>query len=453
MRAENGGCVASYGSARVARASSIAGARLLTVLALLCGVASAVPALAQEEPDSTRDAPAATDSLLARLERAEAAIALLRQQLGVQEAAGVHSASRIRLELSGRVLMNAFSNTRRVNNADVPQFVRPDTGAGLPSGGGGAAIRQTTLGLFVSVDEVFGGTFLGDLDLDFYGGQQPSSGGRSFPLLRVRTARARLQWSRAELLAGQESPLIAGVDPLSIASIGFPDFAGAGNLWLWLPQLRAGVETGSAVRIGVQGAVLAPSTGDPTGPFDTDVDAAERSRRPVAQARLRVRWGEPDDHLLGGEVGCGVHRGWLATAGDSLLASEGIACDWRAPLPGGLDLRGEVYRGRGLRGLGGGGIGQLLAADGSPLEDRGGWMQVNWRLTTATTIGTGCGAADPEDDLPATGRLRNVACAAHLTLRPAGPLVVGAEYRRLETTYRAGTVANDHLNLAVGFEF
>jgi hypothetical protein len=38
-------------------------------------------------------------------------------------------------------------------------------------------------------------------------------------------------------------------------------------------------------------------------------------------------------------------------------------------------------------------------------------------------------------------------------MRPAGPLLVGLEYGRMETTYAAGMVADDHVNLAMGFEF
>jgi len=50
-------------------------------------------------------------------------------------------------------------------------------------------------------------------------------------------------------------------------------------------------------------------------------------------------------------------------------------------------------------------------------------------------------------------RQRNLAFESHVIMRPAGPLLVGLEYRRMETTYAAGTVADDHVNLAMGFEF
>ncbi|MGH7646311.1 MAG: hypothetical protein ACREMR_12090, partial [Gemmatimonadales bacterium] len=136
------------------------------------------------------------------------------------------------VEFSGLVLLNAFYNSARVNNSDVPQFVAADT---LSVGGGGGAIRQTRLGVVVTDPDVLGGSFSGELDVDFFGGQPPA-GGRTFPVTRLRRAVGTLSWPHAQLLIGQESPLVASREPRSLASIGFPDFAGAGNLWLWIPQ-------------------------------------------------------------------------------------------------------------------------------------------------------------------------------------------------------------------------
>ncbi|HEX7938497.1 MAG TPA: hypothetical protein VF483_05850, partial [Gemmatimonadaceae bacterium] len=178
------------------------------------------------------------DSLAVRLQRAEAAIETLQKQLAEQADQGVKSRSRVDVEIFGRVLMNGFANSRRVNNVDNPQFVRPDTVGGFPSRGIGMAIRQTRLGVAVHVPDVWGGKFDGDMDVDFSGGQQPSSGGRTFPLMRLRTARGFVRWSHVELMIGQESPLVSGLNPVSPSAVATPLFAASGNLWLWLPQIR-----------------------------------------------------------------------------------------------------------------------------------------------------------------------------------------------------------------------
>src|SRR2546425_759497 len=88
------------------------------------------------------------------------------------------------VELTGLVLVNGFFTNARVNNSDVPQFADS-----LPSASAiGGTIRQTRLGLLVTDPDVLRGSFSGEVDVDFYGGQQPSSGGRTFPLLRLRRA-------------------------------------------------------------------------------------------------------------------------------------------------------------------------------------------------------------------------------------------------------------------------
>src|SRR5213596_3595975 len=160
------------------------------------------------------------------------------------------------VELTVLVLMNGFFTNARVNNSDVPQFA--DSLA--PASAVGGTIRQTRLGLLVTEPDVLRGSFSGELDVDFFGGQQPSSGGRTFPLLRVRRAVGSVVWPNVTLLFGQESPLVAERIPRSLASIGFPDFAASGNLWLWLPQARVTGEIGTSLRVALQGAILAPTT-------------------------------------------------------------------------------------------------------------------------------------------------------------------------------------------------
>lgn len=406
------------------------------------------PPVVAQEPDSAK---AVRDSLAARVERAEEAIELLKQQLAAQSETAVTTRSGLKLEWSGRVLVSVFGNSRRTNNSDVPLVVRPDTASGLPQGGGGMSLRQSSLGLAVTSSSVWGAEFRGDLDVDFYGGQQPSAGGRTFPLLRLRTARAILTWARGELLVGQDVPLVNGLNPVSLAAVGTPGFAAAGNLWLWLPQARATLETGRQVRFAVQGALLAPMTSDPASAFNTDFDVAERSKRPFVQGRLRLRWGQGDQQA---ELGVGIHRGWFAAKGDSLLVGRGLMADALIPIFARIDVRGEVFTGRGLRPLGGGQIGQLFGKNGVVVRGRGAWGQLNWHVTQRVAVGSGYGFDDPDDaDLGPGATLKNTTVASYLIVRPAGPLVVSAEWRRMTTTYSARAYQNDHLNLGLGFEF
>ena len=452
---------------------------------------TAAPAAAQTpsppRPDSAARAlpdSLSADSLAARLARAEAAIALLRQQLAEQAETGARLKSRARFELSALVLTNAFYTSSRVNNVDVPQVVLPPTATGDDGGALGATVRQTRVGAAASIDDVLGATFDASLDVDFFGGVQAGPGDRRlFPEPRLRIARARLVWARTELLVGSETPLVSDLDPVSVAAVGTPDFSGAGNLWNWLPQVRVTRELGAGVvahaapgaetrlRVAVQAAVLAPFTNAQGAGEPDATDAAERSRRPFLEGRVRARWGAASaEHDLpglstlldgGGEVGVGVHRGWVDVGRGALRSSRALTADARVALSRRVELRGEGYvGGRLVRGLGGGAIGQTFGrvpagapagTIGAPLSDAGGWAQLNWRPHPVLLTGAGCGynAVDPAGQ---PLRRSNLACATHLTWRPMEPLLLGFEYRRLRTRYDAGPFVGHHLNLALGVE-
>ena len=110
--------------------------------------------------------------------------------------------------------------------------------------------------------------------------------------------------------------------------------------------------------------MLHPFSGLTLGTDDEGVDAGVRSGRPYLESRLRTRWGAdatpagagPGD--AGGEIGVGVHRGWIRNADNALATSDAFSVDARIGLPYSLELRGEGYTGQALAGLGGGGIDQ-----------------------------------------------------------------------------------------------
>ena len=439
------------------------------------------------------------DSLAARLARAEAEIALLRQQLATESESAVRTRSRFALELSARVLANTSWTSRPTDDLAVPSVAVPETEA-RAGASVGVSVRQTRLGAALTVRDVLGGTLEGDVDVDFYGGTRDAAGDLPlFPEPRLRTARAWLRWPSGFAMIGADTPLVSALDPLSLAAVGVPLFAGAGNLWNWLPQVRVSRELGHrgtrlhGPRLAVQGAVLLPYAGtayDPTattgtsGPsYATAVgvggDAAARSGRPSLEGRLRARWGTEDADAAPGdaaaqadvrdfgpgegpnEVGIGFHRGWLRLEDVGLLSTSAATLDARIAFARRFELRGEAYAGQLVAGLGGGAVGQNFGqpAAGAPAGTLGpavrtvaAWAQVNAQATRTLLAGAGCGVDRPRDaDRP--DRRQNLVCATHLRWRPAQPLLLGFEYRRLATRYAGGrTFSADHLNLALGFE-
>ena len=361
------------------------------------------------------------------------------------------------LEFTGLVLLNGFWNDAATDNADVPHFTLAQTPASAARAGGlGGTVRQTRLGLTLTQSNVLGATFTGELDVDFYGGQL-GNGGRTPPVLRLRRAVARLTWPRGEWLVGQEALLVADINPRSLASIGTPGFVTAGNLWFWMPQLRGTYELGSTVRVAVQGAVIAPMTGAAQGTFNTALDSAEQSGRPFVQGRLRGSWGDVTDPS---EVGVGYHLGWFAESDSTLSTSRALVLGGRIKL-GLAEVRGEWYDGHGLGALGGGGIGRNFSTvlPGEPLNDRGGWFQLNLRPRPLWEIGGGCGYDEPDETQlnPADPfeRVQNTACEGHFIWQPGGPIVAGVEYRRIATEYGSttGIIVDNHINIQAGFKF
>lgn len=454
----------------------------LIAFAFLAVAATPLRAQAPPRPDSAARVPAAgdsaaraarLDSLAERLARAEANIALLRDQLATESSTQVRLRSRLRLDLHARILTNAFFTSAQSSNPEVPLFAlatsTPNDEYGSAGGRAfGVSIRQTTVGGSVSADSVLGATFSADAELDFFGGNS-ADGSNLFPPPRLRTARGFLRWTRTELMVGADTPLISDLDPYGVAAIAAPDFSAAGNLWNWLPQVRLTRELGAiggdgrSVHFAVQGSVMHPFANDRHVEEPDGVDAGLRSARPSLEGRLRAQWGReheaPSSQRLadrGGEIGIGGHRGWLRASGDTLLSSWAVSADARIGLTHGFELRGEGYRGRLLRGLGGGGIGQNFATStdadhlGEPLTDTAGWLQLNAQPSAVTMLGAGCGTDRVHNGRPL--RQRNTACATHISWRPAAPLLFDIEYRTMFTRGPSGRHRTSHINIAFGVE-
>jgi hypothetical protein len=360
----------------------------------------------------------------------------------------------ITFRITGTLLTNFWRNSSAVNNSDVPTVARPHSNDTPAQPTLGMTIRQTRLGLVFGAPALAGADVTGEIDVDFFGGQQPSGGGRTHPLLRLRRAFAEIRWSQFALLIGQEAPLVFEPNPSSVASVGLPLFASSGNLWLWLPQVRASLTTapGPRPRIALQGAVMAPSAGQPQELFFTEPDAAERSARPALEGRVAVQWGEGSSTS---EIGFGTHIGWIEADPDvdlDFLAAGGMSA--RLLIGSMVELRTELFTGNGLGGLGGGGIGQTLSSDTLLVDTSGGWAQLLLRPHRAWELGVGAGVDNPDDDRVETRPRENHTWSIHTTWRPAS-LVFALEYRDVRTTYgpAIGVRRNGHINLAMGVEF
>lgn len=324
-------------------------------------------------------------------------------------------------------------------------------------------MRQTRLGLTVSGVRAVGADLGADLQLDFFGSFPQSGDDRFFTPPRIRTANVHLDWPHFGILVGQEAPLVSQQNPVSFAQIGWPGFWAAGNLWEWIPQARATLELGTTVRVGFQVAALDPvQVKDEPYPTPVGVDAGEKSGRPSVEGRVYFDWGDEDAESV---IGFGVHRGWLATTGNTTLTSQAVTADFRIVFLGTVTLAGEVFSGQALAGLGDGGIDQNFGPQGQPVRTKGGWAQLNVRVASGWEFGGGAGMDDPNDTdllqadgtLPTAARLKNMVYQGHLHWKPGGGLLLGAEFWRFQTTYQInsviGPISANHINVFAGVAF
>jgi len=364
----------------------------------------------------------------------------------------------------GVVYFNLFWNESATNNSDVPLWAL----AGPSSTS--ASVRQSRFGLRVAGPLVSGAKVSGALEADFFGGFPAVGIGDNMGVLRVRLANVRLDWTRTSLVAGQDWMVFAPLNPVSLASAGIPLMAATGNPWARLPQVRVEHRFGAGL---LQGAVLAPSTGDFTAALLYQPSSGALSQQPFVQGRASVtvrsfaRTKKPAAFAVSGHYG----RSRVVTPIDRTLDSRAVAADWSLPLTNRMLLSGEAFMGQNLAGFQAAvfqGINPDFAVAGPAgltldgprgVGTRGGWSQLAVTITSTVSALATYGLDDPHDrDFTSLtrreARLRNVAVAAAVQHQLSAQIAWALEYKCVVSRLQlAGRQTNDHINLGVTFSF
>jgi hypothetical protein len=281
-----------------------------------------------------------------------------------------------------------------------------------------------------------------------------------------------MDWEHTSLIAGQDSLFISPLSPTSFASLATPAFAFAGNLWGWTPQFRVEHRFSVSDRqtITMQAGILDNLDWEyPSNPFYRSAQAGELSGQPAYA--FRTAWSRPvwEHPLSFGIAGYYGRQNW--TWGRFVDAYAAMA-DWQIPIARRLALSGELYRGRGIGGLGGA-IGTSIVYGGDPtlgntpihgVDTAGGWTQLKFQLTPKLELngvvaeddafsGNIRGFAIDENNF---GEIigRNRGALANVVFRPRSDLLLSAEFRRWHTfpIYDTSSTTNQ-LNLSVGILF
>lgn len=377
----------------------------------------------------------------------------------------------------GSIYFNIFGNSGGTNNADVPLFA-----AGTNVANTSASVRQSRLGLKIDGPIIWKAKSSGVVEVDFFGGFPAVGLGENFGVVRMRLAYGRLDWDKTSIEAGQDWVLFAPNNPVSVAAAAIPQLAAAGNLWARIPQFRVEHRISNG-KLLLQGAVLAPSTGDyPNGgvAFFLQPGAGAASRTPAFESRISFNDKSWFGTKKAGSIGLSGHYSRAKVPGivptNNRVDSYGVALDWNSPLHKRVSFSGEGFFGRNLAAFQGGifqgytilnvPVGGLFSTPiAKSIRTKGGWTQVGWNLPTfqdKVTVYSSIGIDDPRDkDLIATGtvllsdpRKRNLAYTFGLNYKYSTQFTWGLEYRQIGTMYLIGRKQTaDHLNLGIVYSF
>jgi len=426
----------------------------------------------ESQASSTPNANQQQPSTSSRLAKLEDEYGLLTGKVDDQYQTKVESGSRYRVRLSGLVMLNMFTNRGAADSIDAPQLAVPSSVAYV-RGSFAGTLRQSQMGVEVFGPQWAGARVNGDLRFDFAGGFPDTENGVTLGLMRLRTGNVRLEWSHTSLSAGQDAPMFSPISPTSVISLASPEFAYAGNLWTWVPQVQVQhwIDLGRAQRLTIAAGVLDPLTGEtPRTESYRIPQAGEAGRQPGYSARIGWSSFKDEDRPLSFSAGgyfsrqdWGFNRkidGWAMTA------------DWQLPLVHRLALKGELYRGRGLGGFGGGSGQSILSSDTLQnglaivrgLNTEGGWAQASFQATPTLQFNGGYGLDNPfsreirgfssAQTLLYSGLGRNSAAMTNFIYRPRSDLLFSVEYRHISSARLTNTRASvDNIGMGIGLLF
>jgi hypothetical protein len=284
--------------------------------------------------------------------------------------------------------------------------------------------------------------------MDFWGG----SGARLDEDFRLRTGSIQIDWANRGILAGVETPIFAPREPDSLAQVAFAPLTGAGNLWLWIPQVRFeqkvkfGDASGLRAQVGVVQTVEAPA-------YQPGVSAVEPAR-PGVEGRFNFYHNLDDDRRL--EIAPGFHSSISHVAGMS-VESKLFSLDWFANPWRKLEFKGAFFSGQNLSPVGGLAQGFTIWETGiaRAVHGQGGWGQLTIPATSRLSFHLFSGLQDSRNrDLLAGGIGRNWLYGANLFYRLAPNVLLGPEVSQVRTTYiDEGFRLNNHYDLALAYLF
>jgi hypothetical protein len=355
----------------------------------------------------------------------------------------VETSQKFPIRITGMALFNSFVNSRQNGGFDYPVTASP-TGTAHD----GATFRQTIIGLEFRGPTTFaGGTIHGNVYMDLFGGTTNQA-------MRLRYASIEADWKTRSILVGIEKPIFNPREPSSLAQVAISPLTGAGNLWLWLPQVRLQQDISFASGTGVRAQMGVIQTRESL-PYPGIVLAGPLApARPGLEGRFEFHHRLDEDRRI--EIAPGFHTSTTHAAGVA-IPSNIFSLDWFFNPVRRVEFTGAFFDGKNTATLGNGygqgfvGYGQHLR----PVHSIGGWGQVTVHTLSRLDLHLFSGQQDDQNHVLDAGRIaKNMLFGGNLFYRVAPNVLIGLEATQVRTMYIGqGLLINNHYDLAIGYLF
>jgi hypothetical protein len=380
----------------------------------------------------------------------EEKVAVDEARIAEQAQTKVEASQKLPITLTGMLLFNAFLNGRASGGAEYPTTASA-TG---DSSGAGATVSQSIVGLKFQGPEIFGGGKIsGSAFLDAWGGSPSNSLNH---LIRLRTATVEIDWKNTTIVAGQDKPIVSPREPNSLAQVAVSPLTGAGNLWLWSPQVRLdqrfafGQQAGLTAQIGVY-ETSEPSYASRGGDED---DTTASTPRPALEGRFEF-WRKFGENARI-EIAPGFHDS-TSHAGGFSAPSHLFTTDWLIQPISKIQFTGMFFTGENAAGLGGLRQGFSIINDirAVPIGANGGWAQFSYLATKRLTFNIFGGQEnDRLADLLSGDIHNNFMYAGNAIYRLGSNVLLGAEVSQVRTNYfLLPSRLNNHYDLSLAYLF
>ncbi len=378
----------------------------------------------------------------------EEKVAVNESRIAEQAQTKVEASQKLPITLTGMVLFNAFLNGRANNGSEYPTLAALTTN----SSAGGATVSQSIVGMKFQGPEIFGGGHIsGSAFVDAWGGTPSSSLNH---LIRLRTATVEIDWKNTTILAGQDKPIVSPREPNSLAQVAVSPLTGAGNLWLWSPQVRIDQRFAFGRQAGLTAQLGVYETSEPSYASRGGDGTVPSTPRPALEGRFEFwrKFGESARI----EIAPGFHDS-TSHAGGFSAPSHLFTVDWLIQPVSKVQFTGMFFTGENAAGLGGLRQGFTIFNDirAVPVGTQGGWAQLSYLATKRLTFNIFGGREnDNAADLLSGDIHSNFMYAGNAIYRLGSNVLLGAEVSQVRTNYfLLPSRLNNHYDLSLAYLF